>query len=111
MDHVTIIAAVLSVALLLTVVSGCTVIIPESQNLPQNATQTRASDTNSTVSVQSRGERQRYGLNPLVSYGAKDGYKLALYEVIVTTSTERWKRAALHFSHLQLITEPCTMQC
>ncbi len=53
--------------------------------MPSNATQTSTSNVNITVSVQSLGERQRYSLNPFVSYTAKEGYKLEVYDVNLTS--------------------------
>ncbi len=84
MSRVAIIASVFVILLLAIVASGCTFVLPESQNLPSNATQTSTSNANITVSVQSLGERQRYSLNPLISYTAKDGYTLAVYQVNIT---------------------------
>ncbi len=77
-------ARVLVLVVLVAAVSGCTFMLPESQNLPSDLTQTSTSNANITVSVQSLGERQRYSLSPLISYDANDGYKLAVYEVNVT---------------------------
>ncbi|MGA7076542.1 MAG: DUF4352 domain-containing protein [Halobacteriota archaeon] len=65
-------------------VAGCTVILPESQNAPHNATTKVASSGNLTVSVQALGERQRYSVSQLISYSAKQGYKLAVYDVNIT---------------------------
>jgi Domain of unknown function (DUF4352) len=65
-------------------VAGCTVILPESQNAPQNATTKVASSGNIAVSVQALGERQRYTLSQLISYGASQGNKLAVYDISIT---------------------------
>ena len=65
-------------------VAGCTVILPESQNAPHNATTEVSSSGNIAVSVQALGERQRYSVSQLISYSAKEGYKLAVYDVNIT---------------------------
>ncbi len=84
MNHIVIAASVSTIALFLISVSGCTFVLPESQNAPSNATHTNTSSFNLILSVQPLGERQRYSLNPVISYTAKDGYTLALYEVNIT---------------------------
>jgi hypothetical protein len=78
------IANVCALIVLFIVVTGCTVILPESQNANYNATKQVGSSENVTVSVQALGEQQRFRLSQLVSYSAKQGYKLAVYEVNIT---------------------------
>ncbi|MGZ4892307.1 MAG: DUF4352 domain-containing protein [Halobacteriota archaeon] len=73
-----------AIAALLIAVTGCTVILPESQNAPHNATTKVASSGNLTVSVNALGEKQRHSVSQLVSYSAKQGYKLAVYDVNIT---------------------------
>ena len=75
---------VCAVTVLLIAISGCTVILPESQNAPDNATKQVGSSGNVTVSVKAHGEQQRLSVSQLVSYSAKQGYKLTVYEVNVT---------------------------
>lgn len=65
-------------------VTGCVVILPESQNAPRNETKKVESSGNVTVSVQALGGRQRHSVRQLVSYSAKQGYKLAVYDVNIT---------------------------
>jgi Domain of unknown function (DUF4352) len=65
-------------------IAGCTVILPESQNAPHNATTTVVSSGNIAVSVQALGERQHYSLSQLVSYSAQQGSKLAVYNISIT---------------------------
>ncbi len=84
MNRVAITARVVVILVLAIGASGCTFVLPESQNPPSNATQTNTSNAHITVSVQPLGERQRYSVNPLISYTAKDGYTLAVYEVNIT---------------------------
>ncbi len=84
MNHLVVTASVFAIVSVLCVTSGCTFVLPESQNLPSNTTQRSTSTANLTVSVQPLGERQRYSLSPVISHTAKDGYTLALYEVNIT---------------------------
>jgi hypothetical protein len=75
---------VCAVAVLLKAVSGCTVILPESQNAPHNATKQVRSSGNVTVSIQALGERQHFSVSQFVSYSAKQGCKLTVYDVNIT---------------------------
>jgi hypothetical protein len=75
--------AVLLLAVASLFVAGCTVILPELQNAPHNATTKVASNGNITVSVQALEERQRYTVSQLVSYSASQGYKLAVYDISI----------------------------
>ncbi len=81
MSHVAITASVFVILLLLTVISGCTFVLPETRKATNHVSQPRTSGTNITISVQALGETQRYSLNPFISYTAKHGHRLAVYEV------------------------------
>lgn len=84
MNRTTAFMFVCAVTVLLIAISGCTVILPESQNAPDNATKQVGSSGNVTFSVKAHGEQQRVSVSQLVSYSAKQGYKLTVYEVNVT---------------------------
>ncbi len=64
--------------------SGCTVILPKSQNIPHNVTSQVGSSGNVTISIQALGEHQRFNVSQLVSYSAKQGHKLVVYEANIT---------------------------
>lgn len=84
MSRVLITASVFVILLLLTVISGCTFVLPETRKAAHTVTQPRTSSTNITITVQAVGETQRYSLNPFISYSAKHGHRLAVYEVNMT---------------------------
>jgi biopolymer transport protein ExbD len=78
------VVSILVTVIAIIAVTGCVVILPESQNASHSETRKVESSGNVTVSVQALGEHQRYSVSQLVSYSAKQGYKLAVYDVNIT---------------------------